>query len=160
MYMKITLCGSIVFFDKMLEAKKQLETLGHEVKLPPMEVPDENGNMIPVAKYYELRKTITDDTSWIWQRKEEAMRVHFDKVIWADAILVLNYDKNGVVGYVGANTFLEMGLAFYSRKTIYLLNQIPEANYKEEILGMRPRVIHGDLCEIKENFINTSPSTN
>jgi len=143
--MKMTLCGSIAFFDQMLDAKKQLEALGHEVKLPPTEVPDEDGNLIPVAKYYELRKTVTDDTSWIWERKEEAMRNHFDKVAWSDAILVCNYDKKGISGYIGANTLLEMGLAMYLRKPIYLLNQIPEIDYKEEILGMRPIVINQDL---------------
>lgn len=147
--MKITLCGSIAFFDQMLDVKKQLEILGHEVKLPPTEVPDEHGNMIPVAKYYELRKTITNDTSWIWERKEEAMRNHFDKVAWSDAILVCNYDKKGIAGYIGANTLLEMGLAMYLRKPIFLLNQIPEIDCKEEILGMQPALIGGNLATIK-----------
>ena len=50
--MKITLCGSIAFYPEMLETKNGLETLGHEIKLPPREVPDENGKMIPVAQYY------------------------------------------------------------------------------------------------------------
>src|SRR3990167_4062096 len=66
----------------------------------------------------------------------------------ADAILVCNYDKNGIAGYVGANTLLEMGLAFHLRKPIYLLNAIPEVSYKEEILGMQPIVIDGDLERI------------
>ena len=143
--MKITLCGSIAFFEQMLDVKIQLEALGHEVKLPPTEVPDEKGNMITVAKYYELRKTVTDDTSWIWERKEEAMRNHFDKVAWSDAILVCNYDKKGIIGYIGANTLLEMGLAMYLKKLIYLLNQIPEIDCKEEILGMRPIITNSYL---------------
>ena len=46
--MNITICGSIAFYDEMLDAKKKLEQLGHRVKLPPFEVKDENGNMIPV----------------------------------------------------------------------------------------------------------------
>lgn len=143
--MKITLCGSIAFFDQMLAVKKQLEALGHEVKLPPTEVPDENGRMIPVAKYYELRKTVTDETSWVWINKEIAMRNHFDKVAWSDAILVCNYDKKGIVGYIGANTLIEMGLAMYLRKPIYLLNPIPEIDCKEEILGMRPIILNSDF---------------
>lgn len=146
--MKITLCGSIAFFDQMLETKKQLEALRHEVKLPPTEVPDEHGNMIPVAKYYELRKTTTDDTSWVWANKQLAMLNHFEKELWSDAILVCNYDKKGIVGYIGANTLIEMGLAMYLRKPIYLINLIPEMDYKEEILGMRPIVINGNLSLI------------
>lgn len=147
--MKITICGSIAFFPEMLETKRKLEELGHEVKLPPTEIPDENGQMIPVAKYYELRKTITDDTSWIWERKETAMRNHFAKEEWSDAILVLNYDKKGIAGYVGANTLIEMGLAMYLKKPIFMLNPLPEVDYKEEILGMRPIIINNDLSLIK-----------
>lgn len=150
--MKITLCGSIAFYGEMEEIKVKLEKLGHEVKLPPSQVPDENGVMIPVKKYYEIRKMAEkekgSDDRWIWDLKEKAMRNHFDKVVWADAVLITNFDKNGIKDYVGANTLLEMGLAFHSKKKIYLLNPIPEISYKEEILGMKPAVINGDLGKI------------
>lgn len=146
--MKITLCGSIAFIDEMDAARKELESMGHEVKLPPLEVADGEGKMIPVKEYYALRKAAADDHDWIWKRKAEAMRGHFDKVVWADVILVCNHDKNGVTSYVGANTLLEMGLAFHLEKPIYLLNSIPEVSYKEEILGMWPIVIDGDLKKI------------
>lgn len=147
--MKITICGSIAFFQEMLETKKKLEELGHEVKLPPTEVPDENGQMIPVTKYYELRKTTKDDTSWVWNNKKLAMLNHFAKEEWADAILVLNCDKKGIAGYVGANTLIEMGMALYLKKPIYMFNPLPEIDCKEEILGMRPVVINRDLSLIK-----------
>lgn len=147
--MNITLCGSIAFIDEMDAARKELESMGHKVKLPPLEVADDTGKMMPVKEYYALRKSVTDDTHWIWEKKEWAMRTHFDKVARADAILVCNYDKNGVIGYIGANTLLEMGLAFYLKKPIYLLNRIPEVSYKEEILGMRPIIIESDISKIK-----------
>jgi hypothetical protein len=146
--MKITICGSIAFFEGMLETKAALESLGHEVKIPPTEIEDENGNLIPVQQYYARRKAETSDTSWIWDRKAEAMHAHFEKVEWGDAVLVLNYDKNGIPGYVGANTLLEMGLAFHLGKPIYLLNAIPELSYKEEILGMKPTCVSGDLSTL------------
>ncbi len=146
--MKITLCGSIAFIDEMDAARKELESMGHEVKLPPLEVADGEGKMIPVKEYYALRKAAADDHDWIWKRKAEAMHWHFDKVAWADAILVCNYDKNNIAAYIGPNTLLEMGLAFHLKKPIYLLNPIPEVSYKEEILGMWPIVISGDLKKI------------
>ncbi|MDA1038233.1 MAG: hypothetical protein O2877_00915 [bacterium] len=147
--MNITICGSIAFYDEMIDVKKQLEQLGHEVKLPPFEVKDENGNMIPVKEYYSRRKSETDDTSWIWDRKEEAMRMHFQKVEWGDAVLILNFDKNAVSNYVGANTLLEMGLAFHLNKKVFLLNDVPDMSYKEEILGMKPIIINNDLTRIE-----------
>jgi len=146
--MNITICGSIAFYDEMIQVKEQLESLGHTIKLPPIEVKDKDGNLISVKKYYELRKNETDDVSWIWDRKKEAMEAHFDKVAWSDAILVLNYEKNNIKGYVGANTFLEMGLAMHLNKKIFLLNEIPEIGSKEEILGMKPIVVHGDLNKL------------
>jgi len=143
----ITICGSIAFYEHMIRAQQELEQQGHTIKLPPAEIKDENGNMIPVTQYYTLRKADhTED--WLWERKNEAMHAHFQKVAWSDAILVLNYDKNGIAGYVGANTLLEMGLAMHLGKKIYLLNPIPEIAYKEEILGMHPFVVHGDLGKI------------
>ena len=41
-----------------------------------------------------------------------------------------------------------MGLAFYLKKKIFLLNDIPEMSFKEEILGMKPIVINNDLSKI------------
>ncbi len=122
--------------------------LEHEIKLPPSEIIDGNGDVMPVKEYYALRKATDTTDGWIWDRKEEAMRNHFNKVIWADAILVLNITKNEISHYVGANTLLEMGLAFHHGKKVFLLNPIPEISYKEEILGMRPIVINGDLALI------------
>ncbi len=147
--MNITLCGSIAFIDEMDAVRKELESMGHTVEMPPLEVMDGEGKMIPVKEYYALRKSVTDDTHWIWKKKTEVMRNYFDKVARAEAILVCNHDKNGIAGYVGPNTLLEMGLAFHLRKPIYLLNPIPEISYKEEILGMQPIVISGDLKRIK-----------
>lgn len=143
--MKITLCGSIAFYDDMLDVKKRLEVLGHEVELPSRQVKDENGNMIPVKEYYARHKATESNDSWIWDRRAEATMRHFKKVQWADAVIVLNYDKNGIAGYVGGNTLMEMGVAFYLKKPIFLLREIPEISYKEEILGMKPIVLSGDL---------------
>lgn len=142
----VVICGSIAFIDEMQETKKTLEALGHEVKIPPTEMIDENGKVIPSKEYYTIRKAAYNDAnSWIWGRKNKVMREYFDEVAWSNVILVLNYAKNDIAGYIGGNTLLEMGLAFYLGKKIYLLNPIQEISYKEEILAMRPIVIERNL---------------
>jgi hypothetical protein len=146
--MKITICGSIAFYDKMLEIKRELEELKHEVDLPPFEIKDDKGKMIPVSEYYRIRKSETSDNSWVWDEKERAIRNHFDKIVWADVVLVVNYDKNNIPYYIGGNTFLEMGIAFFLEKKIFLLNPIPDVSYREEILGMKPIVINNNLNKI------------
>ena len=146
--MKITICGSIAFQDEALAVKEKLEKLGHEVKLWPTKLKNGQGELICAKEYYKIRKTADDNEKWVWDRKAEAVLDHFDKVACSDAILVLNYDKNNIKGYIGGNTLMEMGLAFFLKKKIYLFNNIPKLSYKEEILGVRPFVLEGDLSKI------------
>ena len=147
--MKITICGSAIFKDEALSLRGKLEKSGHEIKLWPLQVKDGKGNLIPVEEYYRIRKAAADDEKWVWDRKTEAIMEHFNKVSWSDAILVVNYDKNNIKGYIGGNTLMEIGLAFFLGKKIYLLNEIPEVSYKEELLGMKPIIINGDLNKIQ-----------
>ena len=146
--MKITICGSIAFFGEMLSAKQKLEAMGHEVKLPPTEVPGKDGKMISVQEYYKIRKAVPETEAWVWDRKEESIMAHFRKIEWSDCILVLNHEKKGIPGYIGANTLMEMGLALWLGKKIFLLNQVPAIDSKEEILGMKPIVINGDYGKL------------
>ena len=146
--MKITLCGSIAFQDKIILLKENLEKMGHKIEIWPTKIKNHRGELISIEEYYRLRKTAPDNEQWIWDKKAELIMEHFDKISWADAILVTNYDKNDIKGYIGGNTLMEMGLAFFLKKKIYLLNQVPELSYKEEILGLKPIVINGDLLKI------------
>src|SRR3989338_8389413 len=147
--MRITICGSIAFINEMVQTKEKLEKMGHEVKIPPVTVPGPDGNPIPAIDYYRHKKTLAaDNNAWIWKDHSQRIIEHFQKVEWSDAILVLNHEKNGIEGYVGANTLMEMGLAFHLKKPIFLLNKIPQMQYTEEIFGMKPIVINGDLERI------------
>ena len=146
--MKITICGSIAFIDEMIKTKDKLELMGHLVKTPPLEVPDQNGKMISVKEYYAIRKSASDNETWVWEEKQRRIREHLEKVNDSDAILVLNYDKNNIANYIGGNTLLEIGVAFHLKKKIFFLNQVPDISYKEELLGMMPIVISGDLSKI------------
>jgi hypothetical protein len=147
--MKITICGSVIFQDEILSVKEKLEELGHEVKIWPLKVKDGKGRLIPVKEYYKIRRTANNDEKWVWDRKAEAVLEHFDKVAWSEGILVANFDKNDVKGYIGGNTLMEMGIAFFLKKKIYLLNEVPELPYKEEILGVKPIILNGDLTKIE-----------
>lgn len=133
--MKITICGSIAFYDEMCNIQKNLEKNGHQVKSPEIKVKDENTEL-------STGKLSLD-------RRGNLMKNHFSKVEWSDAILVLNYDNNNILNRVGINTLLEMGLAFYLDKKIFLLKDVPELDCKEEILVMKPIVINENLSLIK-----------
>jgi hypothetical protein len=65
-----------------------------------------------------------------------------------DAVLVLNYDKNGYKNYIGGATFLEIYDAFRLNKKIYFVNDLPEGMLKDELIGFSPVVINEDLTKI------------
>ena len=149
--MKVTICGSIAFIGVMQELAEVLERKGHQVKLPPSEIADGQGRPIPSAEFYRLRKADKGSSGWIWERKVEAMKNHLKKVGWADAILVVNPSKNGVMGYIGSNTFLEMGLAFHLGKKIFMVYPIPDMPYcREEIIAMDVTIVGRHLGNFPE----------
>lgn len=136
--MKIAICGSMKFHKEMIETKKRLEDAGHSVVIP--------------SGAYDFEKNEaymkTDEEKINVKIEHDLIREHFKFIQDSDAILVLNYEKNGIPGYIGGNTFLEMGLAFWLGKKIYLLNPIPEMDYLTEMYAMQPEVINGDLTKI------------
>ncbi len=92
---------------------------------------------------------MTNDEDKISTKIEfDFIREHFKKIEQADAILILNYEKKGIAGYIGGNTFLEMGYAFGLDKKVYLLNSIPEMDYKTEMYAIQPIILDGDTDKI------------
>jgi len=66
-----------------------------------------------------------------------------------DAVLCLNYDKNGIKNYIGGATFLELYDAFKLNKKIFLVNDIPEGILKDELIGFSPIIVKNNLELIK-----------
>jgi len=134
--MKITICGSIKFFDQMVETQKELERMGHTVFMP--------------IKADGVDYWSEDGASRVQAKKGlELISEHMDKIEKSDAILVVNITKKEIENYIGANTFLEIGFAHYRDKKIYLLNPTPNQKYiEDEMLTMEPIVINGDLTKI------------
>jgi ABC-type sugar transport system substrate-binding protein len=152
--MKITVCGSIAFYSEMEKLKAELEENDHEVLIPLLNEETSYGNdrKIYFAKYIEENGGIDafSPIDPIWISKQNAMNDHFQKIEWADAIVVANHEKRGVKGYIGGNTLIEIGLAFYLKKDIYILNPISsDISYKQEIYGMKPVLLNGKLDLLK-----------
>ena len=66
-----------------------------------------------------------------------------------DALLIVNPEKKGIKGYIGGNTFLEMGFGYVLGKKIYCLYPLPEMIYTAELIAMKPVILNGDLGGIK-----------
>lgn len=126
----IVLCGSMKLKDRMVEIEERLKNFGFTVLLPDFGEVNDYSTMTE-SKQFEL--------------KNKMILNHFDKIKQGDAILVVNESLKGVDSYIGANSFLEMGLAFSLNKKIFLLNNIPDQPNKVEIGGMLPVSLNGKV---------------
>ena len=82
------------------------------------------------------------------QAKGAFIREHLSKIQRSDAVVLANYPKNGITGYVGANTLMEAAFAFALGKQIFVLNPIGEQSCRPEILGLGATIIDGDLSRV------------
>jgi len=139
--MRIAICGSMAFAKEMLETKRSLEKMGHRVAVPGDTEIIAEGKHDPSDAESNYKHCIETDVVMKCLKEIEK----------SDAILVLNHPKKGIEGYVGANTLIEIGLAYYFGKKIFLLYEPPcleKSPHTHEIQVMRPIVINGDLKKI------------
>jgi hypothetical protein len=136
--MKILIICSKAFYGKVPLIKIELERMGHTVFLP---------NCIDDPTQEEKARTGGIKTHSKFKAK--MFRQSLDCIKNMDAVLTLNYDKNGDSNYIGGATFLELYEAFMNGKKIFLLNDIPQGILYDEICGMSPIVIHGNLANVK-----------
>ena len=136
--MTITICGSMQFHEEMLAYEKKLEGAGHTVFVPK--------GAYDITKNESYKDT--DEEKILVKVEHDVIRDHFNFIRQSDVIMVLNFDKKGVSGYIGGNTFLEMGLAFCLEKKIFLLNPVPRMDYLTEMHAFQPIVLDGDLSRI------------
>ncbi len=123
------------FTDKMVEIKNKLDNLGHEAFLTDLHKTmigknDEEIEKIKLHQKYNM----------------DAIREFWREMQGADAVLVLNLDKNGIKNYIGGNTLMEIGFAHVLNQKIFMYNPIPEMQYcKTEIEAVKPIIINGNL---------------
>lgn len=135
--MRIGVIGSMQFTEKMLEVRDELRKLGHDAFVTDL-------HDAFVGKSDEEKERIKIEQ----KQQQDAIREFWRVMQGAEAILVLNLDKNGIKNYIGGNSFLEMGFAHVLDQKIFLLNPIPEMLYTSEIEAMKPVVINNDLTQV------------
>ena len=137
----ITVCSSANFYRQAVDVQSTLEKSGFKVIIPDVAERMKKSDDYDVSHY----KTWFGDAN-DYHKKTALMRGHFDEVERGDVTLVLNYEKHGKANYIGGNVLMEMALAFYLNKPIFILNEIPEdSSFLEELIGLNPIILHGDL---------------
>ena len=111
--MKILLICSKAFYGRLQETKEVLQQLGHEIFMPNCwDCPETEAQYRGTPQHAEFKAKM-------YKQSEEA-------ISHVDAVLVLNYNKNGQANYIGGATFLELYDAFRHDKKIFFMNKINE----------------------------------
>ena len=136
--MKIFIICSKAFYKDIPPIQKKLEEMGHEIFLP-------NSYYFPEAEQESWEESREAHGAF----KARMFRQSAETISRMDAVLALNFEKNGIKNYIGGATFLELYDAFMGGKKIYLYHDIPEGMLYDEISGFMPTVIHGNLDLVK-----------
>ena len=137
--MRIGIIGSMQFTEKMLDVRDKLRRLGHDAFVTNLHKAfvgksDEEKEKIKLHQKYHM-----DAIREFWREMQDA-----------DAVLVLNLDKNGIKNYIGGNTLMEIGFAHVLNQKIFLWNPVPNIPYyKTEIEAVKPIIINRDLSRIQ-----------
>ncbi len=129
--------------DKLIEVAKQLQALGCEIELPYNTRQIMDGKI--TLEDYTRHKEQHGDASFREKASEDLIKRYYKLILEGDRILVANFDKKDQKNYIGGNALIEMAFAHVNDKPIYILNEIPEIHYKDEILAMNPVVLHGNV---------------
>jgi hypothetical protein len=138
--MKIVLGGSCVFAKELFNIKKELEDEGHSVL-----VTDD------LHEYVEKPSIKRDfDEEVKISKKYDIIKSFFKKIEQSDALLIGNFTKNNIKGYLGPNVLMDLGLAYYLNKKIYLLNDVDRSqSCAVEMAIIDAIILNGDLNKIK-----------
>lgn len=138
---KIVICGSMLFFEEMVSCQKKLEELGIMSIVPKEE--DEAIKLIDEKSFMEFKKKVS--------------RSYLKKIRDKDTagVLVYNAEKRGIPNYIGANTLVELAMAFTWNRKIFLLNDLYEP-LKDELQAWDCICLNGDIEKLKEAFFEES----
>lgn len=135
--MKIFIASSKHFYHLIPPIQAALEAAGHIITLP-------NSYEEPM-KELEM-KELGAEAHREWKatmiRKKQGL-------LDADTLLVLNFEKEGRENYIGGGTFIEVFVSFDAGKKIFFYNPLPDGIFADELKGMGPVVINGDLSLVR-----------
>lgn len=144
----IVLCASAAFYEHLNQIADELGALGFKTVVPlsARQMREKDDYSVEAVKTWYKNPEDFD-------KKAAFIRGHFEEVAKGDLILVVNDEKNGIPGYIGSNVLLEMGLAFYLNKPIFVLNPVSKTapNY-EEVMGMGSIILDGDITKIDKQL--------
>ncbi len=148
-FMKKTICigSSVSFYKEVASIRKALSSLGFMVLVPDVAEEMEKLNDFDEQKQRDKYQEYSAEM------KKRVVTYLFEKIEKSDAFLVVNKEKHGIKGYIGPNVLMEIAIAVYLGKPIFLLSDMgEELSAFGEISALQPIVINTDLTKIQNYF--------
>ena len=130
----------MAFYKELVDIERLLGEMGFAVKIPISAQVMKEKQDFEVSHFKD---------AFTHGEKSEFIHKNFQEIASSDAILVVNGEKNGIKGYIGANVLMEIGIAFYFKKRIYIWNNVEQnAPYREELIAFDALFINRDLKKV------------
>ncbi|MBI2032985.1 MAG: hypothetical protein HYT10_00765 [Candidatus Levybacteria bacterium] len=132
----------MAFVKDMVKVRAELNILGHDASVPVGTEPH-----LTNERFVDILKD-----NLMFCIENDIMRKNFEEVARHEAVLVLNHKRNKLDGYIGISALMEMAIAHFLKKKIFLYYPHPDYNkvrWAHEVAIMQPIIIHGDLTKIK-----------
>lgn len=138
---RIVICGSMAFYNEMIECQMKLKKIGIDSIIPK----DENY----IISQYTQEQFINF--------KRKVSNAYLKKIRDKSTIgvLVYNAEKNGIPNYIGANTLVELAMAFTWNRKIFLLNDL-YTPLQDELQAWGCICLKGDTSRIVDDILPES----
>ena len=134
---RLMICGSMQFYDQMSICQRHLKEMGIDVMIPKDEGALPDG--IDEQSFLQFKRKVS--SSYLKKIRDSA----------TEAILVYNASKRGKENYIGANTLVEIAMAFAWNRRIYIYNDYYEP-YRDELLAWNCVCLNGDIGRIVSDW--------
>ncbi len=139
----ITIGSSVSFYKDVADIRQKLLAHGFDVLVPDVVTEmEESGSYDESAQRERYEK-------YSPEMKRRVITYLFEKIEKSDAFLVVNNEKHGLKGYIGPNVLMEIAVAVYLGKQIFILNEMDDKipSYKE-VIGIQPVFLNSNLSMI------------
>lgn len=127
---RICVCGSMAFIDEMEALASSLKKAGYWVDTPIREEEGADWSNLSEDEACDLKRSFID--------------AHLAKIRASDIVLIANYHKNGIDGYIGANSLMEAAFAYALNTPVVYLKPVGEQPCRLEAISISNVVIGGD----------------
>ncbi|MCP4418802.1 MAG: hypothetical protein GY805_19475 [Chloroflexi bacterium] len=121
----------MTFIEYLEDIAKSLEASGWQVHTPERDEADFRWESLTIQESIE--------------RKKDYIDAHLNKIKRSTIVLIANYPKNGVDGYIGANSLMEASFAYALNIPVYFLFPIGEQACKLEAESIVTKMLNGRL---------------